>query len=164
MLSHLKSRNLIAFILACGLLSVMFIFHAEQQADTVEKNSNSSARKCLGLVDRSIKEPALRSVARGCLEDLRQRDDKDPVMLFGLGWISQLQGANAAAEKYYAGTIKELAELEQFTHYNLSFIKEQRGDISGALEQVRAAIRVSPDFKLAQDRAKVLEDAANAPK
>lgn len=156
------TRNWIAGILASGLVVAIFLSRSDRSSSAPVAAPRPSVRTYLVMVDQGAKDPEKLSEASVQLEAALEYDPLDPVAMFGLGWAKQLQGASAEAEHWYEATLRELSELGKFSYYNRSFIREARGDVTGALADVRAALALAPNFQLAQERERVLKDAQNA--
>jgi tetratricopeptide (TPR) repeat protein len=93
-----------------------------------------------------------RKEARADFEAALKLDARDPMALFGLGWVEQLDGNRERAKDLYAGSIRELQDLLHAARYNQSLVLEQRGDLRAAYEEIRLLLRVDPQHEKARSR------------
>ena len=96
--------------------------------------------------------PEVRKTARRYFSDAVRADPRDPLGLFGLGWVEQLDGNTAAAKGNYEGAIAQLQELLHATRFNQSLALEKEGDLRGAYEEVRLLLRLNPKNEAARAR------------
>jgi choline-sulfatase len=71
-------------------------------------------------------------------------------------WLERQQYEKAAP---YFARILALAPNDYSAHFNLGLVKEHLGDRTGALDQLRAACKIAPDFAECRRELKALEES-----
>jgi hypothetical protein len=150
MLSKANVRNVIGILLASAI-AIAWVFRDEVSA-VVNGGAPSVARKGLNLMASNANDPEVRKIARKYFSDALQADSRDPLGLFGLGWVEQLDGNQAAAKANYEGAIAQLQELLHATRFNQSLVLEKEGELRGAYEEVRLLLRLDPKNEVARGR------------
>lgn len=112
----------------------------------------SASRRGMETMQVGATEAHKRKEARADFEAALKLDARDPMALFGLGWVEQLDGNGERAKELYAGSIRELQDLLHAARYNQSLVLEQRGDLRAAYEEIRLLLRVDPQHEKARSR------------
>lgn len=144
-----KARDIAGGILAVTLLAILMFQHSTTVPSEPEEDpgrSISLSRAGLQAISSSNSEPVALKTAVELLEEAAKIDPQDPVALFGLGWALHLQGNKGLALERYNSAIKELDELTKFSLINRSLIREEQGDLEGALQDINSALRIAPDL------------------
>jgi tetratricopeptide (TPR) repeat protein len=144
-------RNVLGVALAC-IVMVGWVFRDEVGVAVTGTVAPSFARKGLNIMATGAESPEVRTVARKYLSAAAQADSRDPLALFGLGWIDQLDGNRAAAKTSYESAISQLQELLHFARFNQSLVLEAEGDLRGAYEEIRLLLRLDPKNEAARAR------------
>jgi|GEM_PF-6957557 len=149
------SRNVVGVALA----SVLMLCWACQGTFTGGMGGSagsSSARRGMETMQAGATEANKRKEARADFEAALKVDARDPMALFGLGWVEQLDGNRERAKDLYAGSIRELQDLLHAARFNQSLVLEQRGDLRAAYEEIRLLLRVDPQHEKARLRQEEL--------
>jgi tetratricopeptide (TPR) repeat protein len=144
-------RNVVGITLA-AVLAVCWGFQENLKALVTSSVPVSPARRGITIMTASANDAQKRSEARADFDIALKGDAKDPVALFGLGWVEQLDGNRDRASDLYGGAITELQDLLHAARFNQSLVLEEKGDLRGAYEQVRLLLRVDPQHEKARAR------------
>jgi tetratricopeptide (TPR) repeat protein len=118
--------------------------------------ASSKARMGLSIMSNSSGDAAKRQEAKKLFQKALQADAADPIALFGLGWVEQLDGDNAQSKEHYARSIAELQDLLHAARFNQSLVLEQRGELRASYEEIRLLLRVDPSHEKARERQSYL--------
>jgi tetratricopeptide (TPR) repeat protein len=144
-------RNVVGITLA-AVLAVCWGFQENLKALVSPSVTVSPARRGITLMSANANDAQKRAEARADFDTALKGDAKDPVALFGLGWVEQLDGNRDRASELYTGSIVELQDLLHAARFNQSLVLEEKGDLRGAYEQVRLLLRVDPQHEKARAR------------
>lgn len=144
-------RNVVGITLAV-VLSVCWGFQDDLKALVTSSVSVSPARRGITIMSAGANDAQKRSEGRADFDLALKGDAKDPLALFGLGWVEQLDGNRDRASALYDGAITELQDLLHAARFNQSLVLEEKGDLRGAYEQVRLLLRVDPQHEKARAR------------
>lgn len=117
---------------------------------------NTLARYYLGEADLGLRQPdaALREWEAALANDPSYIPAAKAI---GDLWLAQQQYEKA--EPYFQ-RILALAPNDYSAHFNLGLAKEHLGDRNGALDQLKTACKIAPDFDECRRELKALEDKA----
>ena len=136
-------RNIAGVTLAV-VITVCWGFQ-EQLRDIVGASVPPSlGRKGLSIMADGASDPSKRKQARESFEKALKGDARDPLALFGLGWVEQLDGNGDRAKDLYTGAITELQDVLHAARFNQSLVLEEKGDLRGAYEEMRLLLRLEP--------------------
>lgn len=148
-------RNVVGITLAV-VVAVCWGFQENLKGLVSPSALVSSARRGMTIMAAGANDAQKRAEARVSFEAALKGDAKDPVSLFGLGWVEQLDGNRGRASALYGGAIAELQDLLHAARFNQSLVLEEQGDLRGAYEQVRLLLRVDPQHEKARARQEEL--------
>jgi tetratricopeptide (TPR) repeat protein len=144
-------RNIIGVTLAV-VLAVGWGFQDSLKGLFAASVAASPGRQGIVLMSTSANDAEKRKEAREDFNAALQGDGKDPVALFGLGWVEQLDGNRDRAKELYAVAITELQDLLHAARFNQSLVLEEQGDLRGAYEEIRLLLRVDQNHEKARAR------------
>ncbi len=145
------NRNVIGVALACVVMAGWW-FRDEVGVVVTGTAAQSVARKGLNIMASGSEDPEARKLARKYLSAAVRADSKDPLAIFGIGWVEQLDNNLPAAKSSYESAITQLQELLHFARFNQSLVLEADGDLRGAYEEIRLLLRVDPKNESARAR------------
>jgi tetratricopeptide (TPR) repeat protein len=150
-----KARNVLGGSIAVILVGILCFNYFQTVAMPPEDEPGGSislSRAGLAAISASNSDPVALKTATQLLDEAVRIDPKDPVALFGLGWALHLQQNKPLALERYNSAISELNELTKFSLLNRSLIREEQGDLQGALDDITSALGLAPELPGGRER------------